>query len=66
MIYFVVLEIEQCDKAGLLAPPPFQQPSHPDWSKQWRLRLKGSSFRMQRTEQGYSGGTAPDFNGIPY
>jgi hypothetical protein len=59
-------EIQQIGKAGLLAPPPFQQPSHPDRSKQWHSQLKGFSFRPKQKEQGYSGGTAPGFNGIPY
>jgi len=40
-------ELRQIGKAGLLAPPPFQQPSHPDWSKQWHSRLKGFSLCMQ-------------------
>jgi hypothetical protein len=29
-------------------------------------RLKGFSFQQWQKEQGYSGGTAPEFNGIPY
>jgi hypothetical protein len=50
-------------KAGLLAPPPFSAafPTHffPD---QWHTEAE-KGFLAKR---GYSGGTAPDSNGIPY
>ena len=49
-------------QAGLLAPPLFQRPSHFILLKQWHGLLKKLSYS---NEKGYSGGTAPDFNGIP-
>jgi hypothetical protein len=58
-------ELMQAAEAGLLAPPPYWQPSHFDRSKQWHSVAKRVLFFLLK-ERGYSGGTAPDLNGIPY
>ena len=52
-------------QAGLLTSPPFQQPSHPDVSKQWHAMAKRVPF-SKRKGRGYSGGPIPDFHGVPY
>jgi len=55
---------EQLVKAGLLAPPPSQQPSHKASTLQWQSEAERVSVEF--TDRGYSGGTAPGFHGIPY
>jgi hypothetical protein len=52
------------EKAGLLASPPVRRPSHWVKTQQWLTEL--NRFPYFKKGRGYSGGTAPDFNGIPY
>jgi hypothetical protein len=52
-------------KAGLLASPPVQRPSHYVITKQWHTRPNEFPFPAGKG-RGYSGGTTPDFNGIPF
>jgi hypothetical protein len=56
-----------CYQAGLLTSPPSQRPSHPELVEgQWPSKAKRVPLLDVRRGKGYSGGTAPDFHGIPY
>jgi hypothetical protein len=48
--------------AGLLALPPLQRPSHYPLGQQWHQR----AAKVPQKGRDDSGGTAPDFHGIPY
>jgi hypothetical protein len=45
-------ELWRSVKAGLLASPPFQQPSRPDQSKQWHMVTKRVPFSFRTKKAG--------------
>jgi hypothetical protein len=52
-------------KAGLLAPPPFQQPSHYDQSKQWRIEAERVPLKSIGKVGVTAAGPLPIFTGFP-
>jgi len=51
-------------KAGLLAPPPAQRPSHLVRTKQWHSRLRRSHFSVRKGEV-TAAGPLPNLTGFP-